>query len=285
MNELSDKDVTMGNDTPKWRYMKKQMMVAIKQHGDGLKNLEAMTLKHGVEMLQKMEKYAGKPFDPAELLNTTIASIMLTLIYGHTTEEDVKKHIACEKQALRVFQANGAFLMLDVFPILRFIVPSVRKAYAELIAVINNFVTLYDKIVAARRRLYKHPQVEYFIDHFLKLSITNKSEEDKARIVDELDVRAVGSTMFGAGMITTYSTMQMMLAILVNHPEIQDQIYAEINEVIGKRNPTMEDRQSMPLTESLILETLRYHSLAMFAIPHQARCDAELNGFFIPKGT
>ncbi len=66
---------------------------------------------------------------------------------------------------------------------------------------------------------------------------------------------------------------------------MQDQIYMEINEVIGKRNPTMEDRQSMPLTESLILETLRYHSLVMFAIPHQARCDAELNGFIIPKGT
>ncbi len=30
--------IIVTNDTPKWRFMKKQMMVALKQHGEGLKN-------------------------------------------------------------------------------------------------------------------------------------------------------------------------------------------------------------------------------------------------------
>ncbi len=186
--------------------MKKQMMVALKKQGDGLKHLEAMTLNHGAEMLQKMEDYKGKPFDPAETLNMTVASIMLTRIYGRTTEEITKRHVNFEKEALGVLQANGAFLMLDILPILRFIVPAVRNAFAEFMAMIDNFVTLYDKRVVARRRLYKHPQVECFLDHFLKLSITNKSDEDKARIVDELDIRSMGATAFGAGMKTTYES-------------------------------------------------------------------------------
>ncbi len=41
----------------------------------------------------------------------------------------------------------------------------------------------------------------------------------------------------------------------------------------------------MPFIEALILETLRYHSVLMYAVPHEAKCDAQLNGYFIPKGS
>ena len=282
---FSNSAIPVADDTPKLRYMKKQLMVAMKQHGDGLKHLEAMTLKYGKEMLQKIEDYKGAPFDPAELLITALASIMLTLIYGHTTEEEANIFSRQQKQLLNVFQANGAYLMLDILPILRFIVPSVKKAYAEFRRVFKNQFNLYENYTGARRNLYKHPQVECFIDHFLELSITNKSEEDKSRIIDELNIVTLGSDMFMAGSTTTSKTLQMMLAVLVNYQEIQDKAYMEINAVIGKRNPTMADRPLMPFIEALILETLRYHSLLMYSIPHKARCDAELNGYLIPKGT
>ncbi len=279
-----DHDIALTNDTPKRRYMTTQLLVAMKQHGDSLKHVEAMTIKYGEEMLQKMEAYGQEAFDPAELLITTFSSIMLTLIYGHVEDEQVKKHAECSRQMIKVFGSNGPFMMLDVLPISRFILPPVKKAYDEFRVWVNNYVTLYEKITAARRKLYKHPQVEYFIDHFLKLSITNKFDEDPTRVVDDLDIQAMGASMFSAGILITSSTMQMMLAILVNRQDIQNQAYAEIEESIGKRIPTLEDRSSMPFTEALILETLRYHSAAMVAIPHLARCDTELNGYFIPKG-
>ncbi len=264
--------------------MKKQLMTSIKQHGDGLKHLEAMTLQYGDEMLQKMEDYKGEPFDPADLLVMTIASVMLTLIYGHASEEDAAEFINSQEKQSKVLQSTDAYMMLDILPISRFIVPSVKKAYAEFMMVMNNARMLYDNITAVRRRTYKHPNVEYFIDHFLKLSVANKFDEDKSRVVEESDIRAVGMDMFGGGIITTSKTLQMMLAVLVSHPEIQDSAYKEIVEVIGKRKPRIEDRTSMTFIEALILETLRYHSLAMFAI-HQSTCDAEINGYFIPKGT
>ncbi len=259
-------------------------MVAMKAHGDGLKHLEAMTIKCGEELLQKIKGYGHEPFDPFELLGTSIGSIMLSLVYGQGTDEEARKFIDLEKQGFKVYQPNGAYLMLDILPISRFILPSVREAYAEFTSYLSNCVTMYGNITEARRKLYKHPQVEYFMDHFLKLSITNKLDEDKSRIVDDLDIQAVAADMFAAGFHTTARTLQMMVAILVNHPEIQNHAYMKIDEVIGRRNPTIGDRPSLPFIEALILETLRYHSIAPFAIPHQARCDAELNGYFIPEG-
>ena len=161
-NELfSDRDIPMGHDTPKWHYMKKHMMVAMKQHSDGLKHLEAMTIKYGEDLLHKMDAYRGEPFDPAELLIMMTASIMLTLIYGPVTEEDVKKHVYLGKQEFKLFQPNDANLMLDILPISRFILPFVEKAHSFLTEVINSYATLYDNIAVARRKLYKHPEVEY----------------------------------------------------------------------------------------------------------------------------
>ena len=254
-------NIVVGNDTPKWHFMKKQMMVSIKQHGDGLKHLENMTLQYGDKMLQKIENYNGEPFDPARLIAKTLSSVMLTLIYGHATEEDAEKFINNGEGLGKVFKASGPYVMLDILPILRFIALSVRKAYAELMIIVNDTKMLYDRITADRRKTYNHPQVEFFIDHFLKLSATNKFSEDKSRVVEESDIRSVGLDIWGAGVGTTSRTLEMMLAVLVNHPEIQDAAYKEIVEVIGERKPRIEDRTSMPFIEALILETLRYHSL------------------------
>ncbi len=282
---LSESGIGVGNDTLKWRYMKKQVMESLKQHGDGRKHLEDMTLKYGDEMLTKMEDYSGQPFDPQKILVATVASVMLTLIYGHTTEEDAKKFIHCEEQVNKVLQPNSAYLMLDMLPILRFIIPSVKKAFAEFMTVIKNAISLYDGITASRRKLYKHPKVEFVIDHFLKLSMINQIEDDKSKIVNDADIRSVGIDVFGAGITTTSKTLQMMLAVFVNHPAIQEKAHKEIVEAIGNRKPKIEDKISMPFIEALILETLRYHSLLMLAIPHQARCNTDINGYFIPRGT
>ncbi len=282
---LDDRDIVGCNDTPKWRFLKKQTMIALRQHGDGLKHLESMTLKYGEQMLQKMEDLNGEAFDPKELIHITTASIMLTLVYARSTEEDIKKLLQCQEQLMKVYQSNGAYQALDILPVLRFIVPPIKKAFAEFISVTNNGHKVFENLLAARRKTYQHPQVECFTDHFLKLHRMSKTEEDKYKKVDQLDIRIIGMDMLSAGVMTTTKTLQMMLAVLVNHPQIQDDLHNEIVEVIGERNPSIEDRTCMPFTEAVILETLRYHSVAMFAIPHLARCDTELNGYLIPKGT
>lgn len=61
------------------------------------------------------------------------------------------------------------------------------------------------------------------MDHFLKLSIEHKDDADPSRVVNESDIRCMGMDMFGGGITTTSKTLKMMLALLVCHPEIQDQ--------------------------------------------------------------
>jgi len=42
---------------------------------------------------------------------------------------------------------------------------------------------------------------------------------------------------------------------------------------------------SLPYVEATLLELVRYKTLAPFALPHSTKRDAEVGGYFVPKGT
>ncbi len=280
----SDADIALSNDTPRWQFMKKQMMTALKLQGDGLKNLEVKTLLYGRKMLDTIAEYKGEPFEPGRLINITLSHLMLVLTFGHSSEEDAAAFV-CDTDALfEVGKPAGVYLLLDLAPFLRYFVPPIKMAYTTVLNAITYSNSMYDKHIAERRKLYDHPNVEVFIDHFFKLNMMNKPEDTTKRI-DETNIRSMAMDMIIGGLPTTSTALTMMLAVLVHHPEIQDAIYKEIYDVIGRREPRMEDKLSMPFTQAVILESLRYHSLSPHPTPHIARCDSMLQGFLIPAGT
>ena len=280
---FSNTDIGFSSDSPKWRYMKKQVMIALKERGDGLKNLETQTLHYGNEMLKTIEQYKGGPFDPRIVLHTAVAHMLLVLVFGQSSDEDAAACIEDERNLEQVFTPSGAYLILDIIPFLRYIVTPLKKAYITFIDAVSNSHAIYDKCTTARRKLYDHPNVEVCIDHFFKLHIMNQAE-GKMENIDETDIRSMAFDMVAPG-LGTAKTLRMILAILVNHPDIQEAIFKEIDDVIGKRQPTIEDKLSMPFTQAVILETLRYHSFSALHIPHVTRHNSELQGFIIPAGT
>jgi len=61
---------------------------------------------------------------------------------------------------------------------------------------------------------------------------------------------------------------------------------AEIDRVVGRdRLPNFEDKNDLPYTRALILEVLRWRTLAPIGVSHATLEDDVYQGFFIPKGT
>jgi cytochrome P450 len=77
------------------------------------------------------------------------------------------------------------------------------------------------------------------------------------------------------------------LLLLVNFPEVQNKIYQEISRVVGQgRQPCLPDRASMPYTQAVMLEALRYQShLGLTATHTNSKDDVEFEGFLIPKNS
>ena len=284
---LQNRAVLFENDSPKWRYKKNHMMRAMKQHGDGLKQLESMTLTFGTEMLKQMEKHGSEAFDPHRMIRLCVGSIIMTLTYGYSTHDDVKAFTELDARNLKTLDPSGLYLLLDLFPWLRFVFPKVRAIYKEVCENGKNMEELFKEFTDKRKEDKRACDSEsmVFIDHFLNQLETQCSSEETNIMLDEKDVIFIGVNLVMGGVSTTFSTLYSLLGILVNHPSVQDQAYSEIVQVIGKRHPNIEDRQNMPFVEAIILEAHRYLSFLPVLVPHYCPSTSELNGYIIPEGT
>lgn len=75
-----------------------------------------------------------------------------------------------------------------------------------------------------------------------------------------------------------------LLAMLV-HPEVQKKAHAELDEVLGDRLPTLEDRGALPYMNAICDEILRWRSIVPLGVPHAVMQDDIYGGYFIPKGS
>ena len=61
-----------------------------------------------------------------------------------------------------------------------------------------------------------------------------------------------------AGTETTSSGLRWALVYLVNYPDIQEQLFQNINDNVGTDNlPTLQDKTKLPLVYAFIMELLR----------------------------
>ncbi len=279
-------DVFLANDSAKWRYKKKHLMQAMKQHGDGLKHLESMTLIFGQEMLKEMGKHSSNPFEPNGLFRSTVGSIIMTLTYGYSTQDDVTRSIDLDKRVQKLLNPSGPGMLLDICPPLRFVFPQLKAMYKELVTLKKDMESTFQSFTNIRKQNMDPRNSKIFIDHFLSLAFDSEDPLDNMKItLEEKDIIFICIDMILAGMGTTTALLTNLLGILVNHPHIQDRAYAQINEIIGQRTPTIEDRPNIPFVEAIILEALRYTSFVPLLIPHYSSCSSKLAGYFIPEGT
>ena len=132
-----DPYIIFGNDTPKHKFMKKQMMVALKQYGDGLQHLESLTIKYGEELIEKFKTQNHNPFDPRKYVRTCVTAIMLTLTYGNTPKEKIQEMQTGEDEIARFYGPAGIYLIFDLFPRLIGIIPPLYRAYVKMLRAVD----------------------------------------------------------------------------------------------------------------------------------------------------
>ncbi|SFC40538.1 cytochrome P450 [Streptomyces aidingensis] len=85
-----------------------------------------------------------------------------------------------------------------------------------------------------------------------------------------------------AGMETTGATLAWLFYELSRHPEVEARVLAEIDEVLGDRDPDHEDLAKLAYTGRVVKETLRVH--APWILMRRARNDIRLGGVTVPEG-
>ncbi|KAB5588348.1 O-methylsterigmatocystin oxidoreductase [Ceratobasidium theobromae] len=120
----------------------------------------------------------------------------------------------------------------------------------------------------------------------LLTSLANKDIDLASLLKEEDHIRWTTGTMFSAGSDTSVAVLMVFVLAMTMHPEVQAKAQREIDAVLGgNRLPGMEDKISLPFTQCLIKEVLRWRQIVPLAIPHKCTQDNNYKGYHIPEGS
>nr|AGW27201.1 cinnamate 4-hydroxylase 2 [Salvia miltiorrhiza] len=113
------------------------------------------------------------------------------------------------------------------------------------------------------------------VDHFLEAQHNGEINEDNLLyIVENMNVAAIETTVWA---------LEWTIAELINYPQIQDKVRAEIRTVLGPEQQVSEsDTNKLPYLQAVIKETLRRRMVVPCLLPHMNLHQAKLGGFDIP---
>jgi cytochrome P450 len=113
------------------------------------------------------------------------------------------------------------------------------------------------------------------------LLLAQDEEGDGGNMTDQ-QLRDELMTIFLAGHETTANALTWTWYLLSQHPEVESNLYQEIDAVLGSRRPSFSDVTQLQYTEMVLSESMRLYPPA-WAIGRLAKIDSEIGGYFVPK--
>lgn len=267
--------------TPKLQFLRKQIHSSLRMYGDGLSRLQEQCGTEIHELICRIRKFDGAPFDSWSLLYDSACNIMLHLALGKRLPYD-GEDLTQLKEVNGLFNHTfgpGSSRVLDGLPWLhymeeyRILKKAIRlrdqfwKDHGSQSTGSGDHTEPVDSVISDLRRLSQDPRYNQYLKHdaTLKETFTN---------------------LILAGTDTTTTALTCFILILIHHEDVQKLLHDEIDHVIGgSRDPLLGDRAHMPLMEACLLETLRLISHVPLAVPHSTICDTKVAGKHIPKDT
>mmetsp|Transcript_5821 Transcript_5821/g.11686 ORF Transcript_5821/g.11686 Transcript_5821/m.11686 type:complete len:557 (+) Transcript_5821:56-1726(+) len=232
--------------------------------------------------IDAMKDLNGAPFDPHDQLQRLSLNIVFRLTYSvrfgrdeMTTDNSQFKELMGVINT--VVKIGGTNMMANYIPLLKIFNFGLKKRQVETIA--RRDAMLFRLLEDHRRDLDETKPKD-----FLDVLLTRQQAEG----LSDREVMLIAWEFITAGTDTTSATMHWMTLLLANHPEVQLKAQAEIDAVTKGRAVTLDDQASLPYTDAVVKETMRWMPVVPMMVPYRAGDEAKvtLDGkeYTIPKG-
>lgn len=195
--------------------------------------------------------------------------IIAQMALGEAGLAQVELMAAAFDASLREYDHRDRNWLLYLMPE-RFPTPSNRR-YQQATARLDRWI--YDQIQSGRT----HPPSDgSMLAQFLAARDDTGAAMTDREIRDELVTVLIGHD-------TVPDVLCWAWWLIAQHPEVESQLLAEWQQVLGGRSPTLEDMPRLPYTEGVVKETLRLYPLAWVS-GRVAKADCEIAGQTIKAG-
>lgn len=267
----------------RWRRQRHFSVSHINHFGDGKRTLEYNILRECAYLTEAIQEDIGVAFDPHTKINNAVAKVIGYLVFGKCFDKS-----STDFQTLLDLTAESVSLvhtplaqLYDICPWLMRRLPGPRET------ILSN----YSKVAAFLRKQIEIHKKDWdpfhhrdFIDSYIGEIDKRRNDREAGFRVENLAFCTLD--MFEAGTQTMTSTLRWALLFMMKYPEVQKEVQAEIDRVVGQsRQPCLADKVNMPYTNAVLHETQRVGNILPFNAPRVARRDTTLGGYLIPAGT
>ncbi|XP_055020468.1 cytochrome P450 2J4-like isoform X3 [Boleophthalmus pectinirostris] len=265
-----------------WKKQRKFANIHLRYFGEGQRTLEKYIEQECHFLCESFKEEQGRPFNPQATISNAVGNIISSVVFGRRfeyTDESFRRILQLDSEAVSLAGSSIAQLY-DVFPGLMKYLPGPHQK------VHKNYFQILDFLMAEIKKHQEEVNPDDPRDYIdVYLGEVEKKEDPLAGFnVDTLLVCTLD--LMEAGTESTTTTLRWAMVLMMNYPEIQAKVQAEIDAVIGQsRQPTLTDRPEMPYTDAVIHEVQRFGNIVPLGFPKMASKDTTLGGYFIPKGT
>ncbi|KAF8581749.1 cytochrome P450 [Ramaria rubella] len=112
------------------------------------------------------------------------------------------------------------------------------------------------------------------------------NQQSNALPDDEIVIRNVSAVAYLGGADTSVSAMNSFILAMLLFPKAQRKAQAELDSIVGMdRLPEFSDWESLPYTNALCREVMRWNPVAPLGVPHRVTQDDVYGDYFIPGGS
>lgn len=224
---------------------------------------------------------AGRaPVDPMPMIQRLSLSLALTLNWGtrlKSQKDDLFAEITHVEEEISKFRSTTGNLQ-DYIPLLRLNPINMHSAKAR------EMRNRRDKYLTDLNNGLDERIANGTYQPCIQANVIMDNKEAK---LSKDELTSISLTMLSGGLDTVTTQVAWFVALLSQHPEIQDKAVAEIRKLYSASQPLCDenDDQKCAYIVALVKESLRYYTVLRLALPRASVKDLPYNGAVIPKGT
>ncbi|KAF7235655.1 Cytochrome P450 2J2 [Varanus komodoensis] len=287
-----------------WKQQRRFGLLTMRKLGLGKKGMELQIEEAARQLIENFASMKGQPLEPSFPITNLISNVICALTFGHSfslEDKSFQKLVEAIHDSLKV-ATSFSYLLYEMFPgIMKHLPGPHQKAFSAIQVVLS-----YAKEEIGKHREHEsfhEPQdfIDYYLLQLEKVSIeTNHTmpfrlketvqvkgnKKDPTSTYDCENLAQCINDLFIAGTDTAATTLLWALLFLTNHPDVQEKVYKEMEDVFGPScSIAYQDKKKLPYTNAVIHEIQRREYVLVFGLPRQTLNDVTVNGVLIPKGT
>ncbi|XP_043712007.1 cytochrome P450 84A1-like [Telopea speciosissima] len=284
-------DMAFAHYGPFWRQMRK--LCVMKLFSRRRAESWASVRDEVDSMVLTVASKAGEPVNVGKLVFSLTMNITYRAAFGSDILEGQEKFVSIMQEFSKLF---AAFNLADFIPWLGWVDPQgLNKRLVKARNSLDVFIdTIIDEHIAKRKNRNQSDDADVDTDMVDDLLAFYNEEPKKSGESDDLqgsitltrdNIKAIIMDVMFGGTETVASEIEWAMAELMKSPEDRKRVQQELEDVVGLDRKLQEkDLEKLNFFKCTMKETLRLHP-AIPVMIHATAKDAEVSGYFIPKGT